>query len=1107
MSPFPRVFILLLGLVLVPGRTPGQGAAEEETSAPTAKPTAQLEDLRAAVDGAGLQETAAASLRARLEVAEENFARAAAGRREAARLRAAAAEAGQRHQEITEAIRRIQDDPSAALSARMPQLPADPGLSDVQQSLTQAQAELASLQAEASKLADAARATKSRSTDLPQLAATAREKLAEAEASLAAEPVPAADDLPARARHLVLQSEVEAARAGLDQLTAEQETGATRLPAMEAAAEKTALEAQALADQVEKLRAREAKLMDSAVSRASRLAVQAREQASGPDDPIHQMGGELENLVEASRWVSKTLDRVESSVQATGRQVEDLRAESEILRRQLEDDLAEGALLTSLVMDAWRRLPNENSLRIEQAQLREDLAQARRGLYETETAVRRGQNPSAEAGVRDHPLAGRLQAALESGLDDLAGGYRRLVRRLGELEGLHRELVTLSEKHRTFLKEKLFWARSSPPVGPETAARLGEGVASTFGARRLAELGTALGKLDHLRAAAIVAVMVAALFLRPRLVRLLGNTGLRTKRVSSDHIRHTFAALLLTVALAAPLALVLLLLADGMLAQAGDSPWTYALARGLRSIVPGAFTLLLLAATCLPKGLGVTHFRWDANLARRIRRAALIYLPVYLFSEAMSGPALAERDLSNLHGILRVLEFLGVIGLGYFLIRVLHPQKGAVAGFARREPHALVARLAAPAWWLAVALPVVMTLLLAIGYVTTISFLLDQLMVSLAAVLVTTLSYGMAFRWFSIRERRLALAEALDRRRERAAAARGKEAKPGAASGEEGVLPEVVEEEERDLQTIGTQTRRFLRFTFGLGLLALLWVIWTRSLPVLGVLESIRPVGDLSLADLLGALMVIAVTVSASRNLPGLLEVAVLRRLPIDAGARNAVTTLAQYLVITGGLAWLFYLLGLDWGQFGWVVAALSVGLGFGLQEVVANFVSGIILLFERPIRIGDIVTIDGIDGVVSRIQIRATTITDWNRKEYIVPNKNFITGTLLNWTLSSTVNRIVLPVGVAYGSDVEKALRLLRQAAEEHPLILDDPAPMVTFEGFGDSSLSLILRCYLPDMDNRLATISNLHLAIDRLFREAGIEIAFPQMDLHLRSSEVNLR
>ena len=178
----------------------------------------------------------------------------------------------------------------------------------------------------------------------------------------------------------------------------------------------------------------------------------------------------------------------------------------------------------------------------------------------------------------------------------------------------------------------------------------------------------------------------------------------------------------------------------------------------------------------------------------------------------------------------------------------------------------------------------------------------------------------------------------------------------------------------------------------------------------------------------------------------------------------------------------------------------MTVGLAFGLQEVFANFVCGLILLFERPIRVGDIITLGDTTGRVTNIRIRATTVTNWDRKELIVPNKDLITGRLLNWTLSDTTNRIVIPVGVAYKSDPEKTRDILASVLQEHSNVLDDPAPNVTFEGFGDSTLNFVIRAYLASMDNRLSTIHELHSTIHRRLGEMGIEIAFPQRDINVR-------
>ncbi|MCB1946670.1 MAG: mechanosensitive ion channel, partial [Thauera sp.] len=174
---------------------------------------------------------------------------------------------------------------------------------------------------------------------------------------------------------------------------------------------------------------------------------------------------------------------------------------------------------------------------------------------------------------------------------------------------------------------------------------------------------------------------------------------------------------------------------------------------------------------------------------------------------------------------------------------------------------------------------------------------------------------------------------------------------------------------------------------------------------------------------------------------------------------------------------------------------------GFGLQEIFANFVSGLIILFERPLRIGDTVTIGNVSGTVSRIQIRATTITDFDRKEMIVPNKAFITGQLTNWSLTDTVTRVTIKLGVAYGADLEATRRLLLRIAADNPRVLRDPEPLVFFLNFGASTLDHELRVHVRELADRNAAIDEINREIDRRFREQGIEIAFNQMDVHIRS------
>ena len=263
----------------------------------------------------------------------------------------------------------------------------------------------------------------------------------------------------------------------------------------------------------------------------------------------------------------------------------------------------------------------------------------------------------------------------------------------------------------------------------------------------------------------------------------------------------------------------------------------------------------------------------------------------------------------------------------------------------------------------------------------------------------------------------------------------------------------------------------------------------------------------ITVGSILLAALVVGITILAWRNTPGLVDVTLLGRLGVESSTRYTISTLSQYAIAIVGVFAACILLGFTWGRAQWLVAALSVGLGFGLQEVVANFVCGILLLFERPIRVGDIVTLGETTGAVIRIRSRATTVRNWDRQEVVIPNKELITGRIVNWTLADEINRVVINVGIAYGSDTNHARELLFQIAAENPNLIDDPRPLVTFDQFGDSSLNFTLRGYLANMDERLETIHTLHTSINQRFAEEGIEIAFPQRDLHIRSADPSVR
>jgi potassium efflux system protein len=264
-------------------------------------------------------------------------------------------------------------------------------------------------------------------------------------------------------------------------------------------------------------------------------------------------------------------------------------------------------------------------------------------------------------------------------------------------------------------------------------------------------------------------------------------------------------------------------------------------------------------------------------------------------------------------------------------------------------------------------------------------------------------------------------------------------------------------------------------------------------------------VKNVTMGSLLFAAIAFAVAWVLIRNLPGLLEVLVLSRLQMRQGASYAITTILNYAITAVGAMTIFGSLGVSWDKLQWLAAALSVGLGFGLLEIFGNFVSGLIILFERPVRIGDTVTIGAYSGSVSKIRIRATTITDFDRKEVIIPNKAFVTERLINWSLTDTITRVVIRLGVAYGSDLDKVREILLKAAHEHPKVMHDPEPTVFFTTFGASTLDHELRLYVRELRDRSYTVDELNRTIDRLCRENGINIAFNQLEVHLRNDKGN--
>lgn len=266
--------------------------------------------------------------------------------------------------------------------------------------------------------------------------------------------------------------------------------------------------------------------------------------------------------------------------------------------------------------------------------------------------------------------------------------------------------------------------------------------------------------------------------------------------------------------------------------------------------------------------------------------------------------------------------------------------------------------------------------------------------------------------------------------------------------------------------------------------------------------------GDLvlSLESVLYAGLVLYLSIVVSWILRSLLETELFPRKGLERGVRDSIKMLLHYSLILIGFLMAMGVAGFELKNFAVLAGAFGIGIGFGLQNVVNNFVSGLILLFERPIKVGDMVVLDGEWGSVRKIGLRSTVVLTLDQAEIIVPNSDLVAQKVTNWTLSNKMARVVLPVGVAYGSDVEKVLEVLLGCARDVPGILTEPPASAIFTGFGESSLDFELRIWIEDIATRLSVRSNLGCFIDKRFRQESIEIPFPQRDLHLRSVDEKL-
>jgi len=802
-----------------------------------------------------------------------------------------------------------------------------------------------------------------------------------------------------------------------------------------------------------------------------------------------------------SDYLLKSTDRLNDLTQQnlhTQQQLDSVTQSDQALDEQI--NVLKGSLLLSKILYKQKQaLPH---LKVDR-NLADEIADIR--LYQFEVNQQREALSSPTAYV-DGLIAAQppedVTPQLRKQLLDLAITRSDLLERLNrELSALlnesitlqlnQKQLLTTAQSLRATLDEQMFWIPSNKPLDPDwlesAPAHLKKQVATLPWASSLSELADGLVQrpLFFVPLLLLIGVLLwRRSYLHNRLNRVHKDIG----HFKRDSQWHTPQALLVNVLLAIPVGLGLALC--GLALQLDARGQNASLGSALLQMAQAWLVFYTAYRILAPGGVAEVHFRWEKAqvefLRNWVRRLGIVVMAlVAIVAVAELQPSALADDVI---GIAVVLTCYALMAWLLSRLLISSPTHRNTSLFRKAVGVAFT------------ALPVALFMAVCFGYYYTALKLTDRLIGTLYLLMLWLVIEAAFVRGLSVAARRLAYQRALSKRQ-------------AAKESGDGEIP--IEEPTLDIEQVNQQSLRLIRLALmGVFIAGLYWV-WSDLISVFAYLDNVTlyeyssgtgatmSMVPISLGDLLGALIIVGITVALAGNLPGLLEVLVLSRLNLAQGSAYATTTLLSYVIIGIGFVSALSTLGVSWDKLQWLVAALSVGLGFGMQEIFANFISGIMILFERPVRIGDTITIGSLSGTVSKIRIRATTITDFDRKDIIVPNKTFITGQLINWSLTDTITRVTLKLGVDYGSDLDLVRALLLKGAQENPRVLKDPGPSVYFLNFGESTLDHELRMHVRDLGDRNPVLDEMNRYINREFKKNNINISFRQMEVYLKNTQ----
>ncbi len=798
---------------------------------------------------------------------------------------------------------------------------------------------------------------------------------------------------------------------------------------------------------------------------------------------------ELDSEVEK---VKQEIVKMSSDLERVSRENAELSGEMEMIENNL-NWLSKTTEFASYTREMLQQLPQ----RIDAEDLHDYRSQVNIRLYEI-TKVERAMSLTRGDDSKTYE-----EVDLEK-LHQLISLYKALSNQIDILISVTSDYSVELEEARAFLQERQVWTYSNSPIWKnifnlDTEKLFGDAypISSIYRNVNMAKVRVSL--------VYFVALSMILLFLNWWSRLKLDLVSLRQEKVFGHPLKDSFSNSIIVLAIT--------FIASSILPAFFftciwflDANWLRHPSILFDEVMIASFALLwsigFLYHLSRKKGMLELHFRWSKEVCHTIHhRIRVIMFPLLMILVLFHFFRLIAQE--NDAEILRILFLLVVV-----LLFVLYRSALNLKDINIHLPAFFQSGLGFFFIYYSVLgsyFVVMMTAILGLYVASWKILVLQQL--NIFVLIGVFLVYQLGERWLILEQRQLSYQRFLTKREEKI------------ARESEGLTEEAsvfdAEEQGLDKASISEQSMTLLKGLCLVLLVTALSTIWSNQLELTNWMDDVvlwqatpstsngAEAVDITLKSLMYALLTLVISFVSIRNIPGLLELLVLRRMNLAPGTGYTITTLLRYIILMIGIVIAFTTIGIEWERLQWLVAAIGVGLGFGLQEIFANFISGLILLFERPIRIGDTVTINELSGTVSKIQTRSTTIIDWDNKEIVVPNKVFITDKLINWSLTDSVTRVVIPVGVAYGSDIDLVEELLYRAVEDTPLVLSVPAPQVYFLTFGDSSLEFELRLHINSIDDRLPTLHLVNKKINQLFKANNVEISFPQIDVHMKDMQ----